>query len=88
MTQFLILCRAHHYGQASDEMKRQHNITERRQEEIQNLAIAKTTKDAEIVDLVGQLEGHSMEVCRLREERMNLASQCKEESRQHEEVIV
>lgn len=59
-------------------------VTSRRVEEIENLAIAKKTKDAETVDLVNHLEALSAEVVRVRELRTSLTSQCKEQSSRHE----
>ena len=44
------------HEQSSEELKRQRLVADRRSEEIQNLAVAKTSKDMEIVDLVQELE--------------------------------
>ena len=63
-------------------------MSERRKTEIENIAIAKQTKDAELVDLVHFLEGLSAEVCATREQRTALATECKEVSRQHQQVVV
>ena len=48
-------------------MKRQEQVADRRQTELENLAIAKQTKDAEVIDLVHQLEDVTAEVCATRE---------------------
>lgn len=69
-------------------MRRNEQVAERRKSEIENIAIVKQTKDAEVVDLVHFLEGVSAEVCSTREQRTALASECKEVSRQHEQVVV
>ena len=69
-------------------MRRNEQVADRRRSEIENIAIAKQTKDAEVVDLVHFLEGVSAEVCSTREQRTSLASECKEVSRQHEQVVV
>ena len=69
-------------------MKRHETVGERRGTEIKNLAIAKQTKDAECVDLVHHLEGLTADVCQTREQRTALLSECKEVSRDHEQVVV
>jgi len=48
------------------------------------LTFAKTTKDAEVSDLVNQLETVTAEVCHTREQKINLASECKEVAHKHE----
>ena len=55
-------------------------------QEIQNLAVAKQAKDAEVIDLVHQLEGLTAEVCATREQRTALATEAKEISRRNEQV--
>jgi len=52
------------------------------------LAIAQSTKDAEVADMVSSLEGLSAEVCNVREHRTLLMTQCKEVSREHEQLVV
>ena len=57
-------------------------------QEIQNLAVAKQAKDAEVIDLVHQLEGLTAEVCATREQRTALTTEAKEISRKNEQVVV
>ena len=59
--------RSHEQGHTQSELKRFESASERRLQEIQNLAVAKQAKDAEVVELVHQLEGLTAEVCATRE---------------------